>query len=278
MVDQIGSMIRFQCSQCGKKLKAEQELVGRRVKCTGCSAVETVPQQTSGSRASVGAGAPTSVSASEDESRETIRSKVVKPKSTGQALGQSAAPSSSEQSSSEQSSSEQSSSEQSSSEQVTEREFKLKANSSGLNLRWILAIGALLCLIVASVVGYTVIKRAYAYPKFAAEFESMEEVKFYRRAHVKLDQTRKRMSIMAQAFKARDLPKGDFSDQHQRLKTSIENYTNNSESLLRQAADLLAQGKTPHAKGLLVNTGKEMQELVLEIEREIGNFNKKTRR
>jgi biopolymer transport protein ExbD len=36
-------MIRFQCHQCGKKLKAPEEYSGRAVQCTGCGAVQAVP-------------------------------------------------------------------------------------------------------------------------------------------------------------------------------------------------------------------------------------------
>lgn len=36
-------MIRFRCQECGKKLKADDEIVGRKVKCTRCDNVETVP-------------------------------------------------------------------------------------------------------------------------------------------------------------------------------------------------------------------------------------------
>lgn len=37
-------MIRFRCSQCGKKLKAPEEYTGRQVQCTGCGAVQSVPE------------------------------------------------------------------------------------------------------------------------------------------------------------------------------------------------------------------------------------------
>ncbi|HUY87589.1 MAG TPA: biopolymer transporter ExbD [Pirellulales bacterium] len=37
-------MIRFRCSHCGKKLKAPEEYAGRQVQCTGCGAVQSVPE------------------------------------------------------------------------------------------------------------------------------------------------------------------------------------------------------------------------------------------
>ena len=37
-------MIRFRCSQCGKRLKAPEEYSGRQVQCTGCGAVQSVPE------------------------------------------------------------------------------------------------------------------------------------------------------------------------------------------------------------------------------------------
>ena len=158
------------------------------------------------------------------------------------------------------------------------REFKPKIKSSNSSLKWMLAVGTLLGLIVASVVTYVVIKRSYDIPKFTAEFESMGEVEFYKRAHGQLEQTRKRMTIMAGAFKAKGSPRGDFSEKHRELSSSVDEYTGNSETLLRQAAELLAEGKDLHAKSLLVETGKEMQGLVKEIEREVNEFNQKTRR
>lgn len=35
--------VRFNCAQCGKRLKAPTDYVGRAVQCTGCGAVQTVP-------------------------------------------------------------------------------------------------------------------------------------------------------------------------------------------------------------------------------------------
>jgi len=81
---------------------------------------------------------------------------------------------------------------------------------------------------------------------------------------------------MAKAFKVKNSSAGDFSEQHKRLTSSIENYTNNSQPLLRQAATLIAQGQENRAKSLLVETGKEMKSLIVQIEREVGEFNKKT--
>ena len=36
-------MIRFRCRECGKKLKADEDIIGRKVQCTRCDNVETVP-------------------------------------------------------------------------------------------------------------------------------------------------------------------------------------------------------------------------------------------
>src|SRR5487761_1281606 len=36
-------MIRFNCTDCGKRLKAPEEYVGRQVQCSGCNGVQTVP-------------------------------------------------------------------------------------------------------------------------------------------------------------------------------------------------------------------------------------------
>lgn len=38
-------MIRFRCRECGKKLKAEEEIIGRKVRCTRCENVEIVPPE-----------------------------------------------------------------------------------------------------------------------------------------------------------------------------------------------------------------------------------------
>ncbi|HEX5444334.1 MAG TPA: biopolymer transporter ExbD [Pirellulales bacterium] len=35
--------VRFNCAQCGKRLKAPTDYAGRQVQCTGCGAVQTVP-------------------------------------------------------------------------------------------------------------------------------------------------------------------------------------------------------------------------------------------
>lgn len=38
-------MIRFRCRICGKKLKADESIIGRRVQCTNCSNIEIVPPE-----------------------------------------------------------------------------------------------------------------------------------------------------------------------------------------------------------------------------------------
>lgn len=46
-------MIRFRCSQCGKKLKAPAEYAGRQVQCTGCGVVQSVPEPADDTRTQV---------------------------------------------------------------------------------------------------------------------------------------------------------------------------------------------------------------------------------
>ncbi|MEM9941816.1 MAG: hypothetical protein AAF939_09515 [Planctomycetota bacterium] len=38
-------MIRFRCQECDKKLKADESIIGRRVKCTRCGNIEEVPSE-----------------------------------------------------------------------------------------------------------------------------------------------------------------------------------------------------------------------------------------
>lgn len=38
-------MIRFRCRECGKKLKAEEDIIGRKVSCTRCENIEVVPPE-----------------------------------------------------------------------------------------------------------------------------------------------------------------------------------------------------------------------------------------
>lgn len=40
----MSESIRFFCTHCGKKLKAPEGYVGRQVQCTGCGAVQSVPE------------------------------------------------------------------------------------------------------------------------------------------------------------------------------------------------------------------------------------------
>ena len=44
-------MIRFRCKTCGKKLKADERIAGRRVHCTKCESVEIVPQEATSTKA-----------------------------------------------------------------------------------------------------------------------------------------------------------------------------------------------------------------------------------
>lgn len=46
-------MIRFRCSQCGKKLTAPAEYAGRQVQCTGCGLVQAVPEPEGDTRTQV---------------------------------------------------------------------------------------------------------------------------------------------------------------------------------------------------------------------------------
>jgi len=162
-------MIRFQCPQCGKKLKAGQKQVGRQFKCAGCKSDVMVPRHANESSSnSVDDGAVISSSGAPSEaSPETKGKKAKGSKAKGnKAKGNKAEVRKSNQSSATRSQSAGhlfgQSANVSNSDQNVSREFQLKENSSNNSRRWFLAIGALLGLIVASAIAYGVIKQKYS--------------------------------------------------------------------------------------------------------------------
>lgn len=63
--------IRFVCADCGKKLKAPEEYVGRQVQCTGCGTVQDVPEPAGVAAASEAPVAPRRVVRAERRRSET---------------------------------------------------------------------------------------------------------------------------------------------------------------------------------------------------------------
>lgn len=67
--------IRFVCADCGKKLKAPEEYVGRQVQCTGCGSVQDVPEPAGVVAASETPVAPRRVARAERRRSETTGTK-----------------------------------------------------------------------------------------------------------------------------------------------------------------------------------------------------------
>ena len=287
-------MIRFRCSKCGKKLKAEEEIIGRKVRCSRCENVETVPPTDNLAKPFA---KPENSVRSDDESESTDLTdsieapiddhlQVVKPKSktkrtksrksfgadsdepVPELFGHSGAKSDPAVGNSD--------SAVGNIPKFNVVEKKKKRFNFG---RWIIpAIATAVGLGLTALVTYFVISSRYTEPTFAAEFEALEEVKFYQRWHVELEKSRIKMSIMSKAFQSASIPGNSFTATFDELNSSADKYTNNSKSLVKEAAELYAKGKDVHAKSLLVTTAREMKDLRDEIDNEVGEFNQKINR
>ena len=84
--------IRFVCADCGKKLKAPEEYVGRQVQCTGCGTVQDVPEPAGVAAASEAPVAPRRVVRADRRRSETTGTKTTGTKTTGGEGGGTPAP------------------------------------------------------------------------------------------------------------------------------------------------------------------------------------------
>ena len=272
-------MIRFRCSQCGKKLKADEEIIGRKVQCVRCSHVEQVPEKDNLTKPLAKNRKQTSTKSRDDAQQDLVSdskstSKSSKPLHVSDPSKRGARVAASQD------------------EPVPELfghsavisqprgldgpQFQItKKKKPSKMMKWALpAIGLAAAITLISVIAYVWIGKAYAEPKLRAEFESMPEVQFYQKAHFELEKARRVMSIMVQAFQATTPSASGLTESFNGLNQEAEGYTRNSKTLVKEAAQLMAEGKDIAAKSSLVNTAKKMNILAKQINDEVEAFNK----
>jgi len=285
-------MIRFRCSRCGKKLKADLTIIGRKVKCSRCDLVVTVPEsddltrpvvseedaklagrenvakskKISAESSSFNEASDSSTDFSElfsdselDSKRESDPSVVNNEEPIPELFGHSAAKSSAAPTDGPQF-------------KPQPKKFRRKVK---LN-RWVIpGILALCGIVVVGLVASHFIRQAYSEPKFRAEFEKMEEVQYYRRALVNMEKSQRRMFVISESIFLQGLGDDEMKQNVDSLTASAKGYTSNTRNLLTDAAKMMLSGEEVKAKGLLVNTGREMKSLTTSIEEALGEFQKK---
>ncbi len=242
-------MIRFRCSHCGKKLKADENIIGRKVQCVRCDHVERVPEKDNLAKPKQ----PRKLESSADGQAPKLPDRKPPPQ---ELFGHSAV--------------------KSQQRPLDGPQFQVtKARAKSKIFKWALpAIGIVAGITLIAVIAYTWIGQAYAEPEFRAEFEAMSEVQFYQNACVRLEKSRRVMSIMVKAFESTSPNSSGLANSFTELNRDAQEYIKNSKTLLTEAAKLMADGKEIAAKSSMVNTAKKMNQLAANIDDEIESFNK----
>jgi DNA-directed RNA polymerase subunit M/transcription elongation factor TFIIS len=268
-------MIRFRCQECGKKLKADDNIVGRKVQCTRCSNIEKVPPEDNLAKPlakETEAKQEKAKEPSEASKRlDTNKPKPIKKKSASFKMGppdliagdepvemfghSGAGPT------------------------IDTEKFEPKFNSAKpkkSNMRrnvvlGLIGLGVVGTIVVVANLGWILNARRM----LSTDYESLEEVKFYRNAVSKVERARLKMKIAGEAYlrikSGSDEEKKAFAD----FNASVESKTIKSD-MLEKVESLFRAGEDMKAKALLVNTGGELAELQVEVEKRATKYTEMT--
>ena len=260
--DIIGIMIRFRCQKCGKKLKADGDIVGRKVKCTRCGKVEIVPPKDNLAKPLQG-HADKSSSSESSKRLDTTKPKPVKKKSASFKMGPPDLIASDD-------SVEMSGHSGTSSVPVVDanafepkyKSSKPKKSQTRRNL--------ILALVGLGVVGGIAIVANLGWildtkRKLSTDYENLEEVKFYRSAASQLERSRRMMKIAGEAYIRLKSPTEEEIKEIHEYDSLIQRQTTKSD-MLEKVEALFRAGEDVKAKALLVNTAVELGALKKEVE------------
>lgn len=303
-------MIRFRCKKCGKKLKADDEIIGRKVKCTRCDKVARVPP-TDNLAKSTPAESPSAADPTPESSGEFSFS-WEDPKSTaepadsgefvpptvmgddefgdaidglswngdGAALGSESAgvvlPAVDAQSSEFAIKVKVKADGEKESSDSFEPRFK-KAQRQSLSRRSII-IGILSLLLGAGGIGATVMVVRYLNPgqTFSAEFEKKALVLDYRRAVLQIEKSSRFLKIASQpsqsgANAATDDARRLSESQVNNLLDRVNDMTENS-TVLVDASKLFDEDNDTAARALLIQSAKVLDDQRADIDQKTRAF------
>ena len=255
-------MIRFRCKTCGKKLKADEQIVGRRVRCTKCDSVEIVPEKVAaptpseksssrldeelGDADSGDAASGDAVSGDADVKPvgTEVPSKVsdfefsipsLKPSSETSLLGQAAG----------------------NENQDFTPHFQLATKKVSHARRLVLfgMIGGFL--LVSVLVALNFDRLVKARKMLSTDYDELAEVVYYRNAVMKLEKSYRMMDIAGRTYLAMNPDAKNAAKEFEEAKSATLNRTRNSD-VERDVESFFRQGEDVKAKALLVNTAVEL--------------------
>lgn len=274
-------MIRFRCKECGKKLKAEEEIVGRKVKCTSCENVETVPPEDNltrpnlpkkaATRLAINKPNPVAHSSSSKFSDSSLSdsslsdSSEIDESDIGSLLGDDSGPvemfghSGAGPSAVE----------------TGRPRFKQLARTKS-DFRRFVPI-ALIGLAIVGIV-LVAINSGWIFnsgPKFDPEFEALPAVANYRRAQKQLDKSRRVMMVVGEARMSKSSLSQELIDELNDYNESILALTKNTTTLV-EASRLVEQGEEAQANKMLTDEANIMDDRKFDVDRKTEDYNELT--
>jgi phage FluMu protein Com len=252
-------MIRFRCKECGKKLKADDEIVGRKVKCTRCDSIESVPEsdnlaKSQQSQIRLDANKPKPKSFKTDVGTGTMNPG--NPDQPIHLFGHSAV--------------------RSTPTEHFEQRFQVVTRKPSNLRRWILLglIGVFSVAVVAVLfnLGWIMDVRR----KLSTDYENLAEVVYYRNAVMKLEKSRRMMHVAGRNYIATRVGTDDEIRELEEYDASIRALTTNSD-ILEKVEALFRRGKDVEAKALLVNTAKELNRQRSKVETVTKEYTNQTK-
>ncbi len=268
-------MIRFRCKNCGKKLKADEQIVGRRVRCTKCDSVEIVPEDAIPSK-------PSGINTSENDALRNDSLATAKESGDGflsptemgvRSKGDNfefSIPSLS--TSGEKSLLGQS---PNNDKQEFTPQFQLASKKVSRARRVVMfgMIGGFLLVAVLIAVNFD--RFIKARKMLSTEYEQLEEVVFYRNAVMKLKKSYRMMDIAGANYLKMHPNNERVAKEFEEAKSATLSRTQNSD-LVKNVESYFRQGEDVKAKALLVNTAVELEAWREEIDLKTKSFSEAT--
>jgi DNA-directed RNA polymerase subunit RPC12/RpoP len=249
-------MIRFRCKTCGKKLKADEQIVGRRVRCTKCDSIEIVPKGDVTNSKSLGESPSGSGKELGDADVNPVEIEV--PSKVGDfEFSMPSLKTSSEKRSGEK--------QTKSGNQDFTPHFQLATKKVSRTRRVVLfgMIGGFL--IVSVLVAANFARLAKARKMLSTDYDELAEVVYYRNARKKLEKSYRMMDIAGQLYLANNPSDQSKAKEFEQAKSATLSRTLNSD-LEKEVESYFQQGEDMKAKALLVNTAVELDAWRKEID------------
>lgn len=293
-------MIRFRCKKCGKKLKADDEIIGRKVKCTRCEKVTRVPKTDNLAKVSTRPldDRPQQVEAIGEEPDIGQRFVWDEPDSSAESIDSDERASSllaegsdddslilngtSSAIGTDRLSTSRGKSEFSIHVDVDrtpappddfEPRFKVVQRGSSPLKKWLVfaVLGIVLVGGIAGVLTYLSGGNSDSGPAFTSDFESMPHVMDYRRAEMLLEKSDRFLTIASQATRSGPKIDADEAAELTDLHASVAELTQNS-TVLTDVSKLMTANNTTDAKTLLLKSTRTLDEKRAEVDKKTRSF------